>query len=578
MVDSTEEKLEKIRNAKKLSLKPSKFLREFVDIGGELRPLSLRHYQIQMVMHLLMKTRFIVGDGAGLGKTLETITALCYMWEKEPDMRVMIVTDTSAMRQWGGEFDRFTDGIDWMLVEGTSKKRVQIYEKYFNEWDDEKPSVLITNYPRLRNDRRLIQEHLQGINYTLILDEITAVKTPDSRTHHAVKELALDASRCYGLTATLIKNNLVEGFGIYGVVVPELFPDQRRFQKEYCLVARQPVPSKKGGKVVFGPDGKLLQGRFIEVIKGHTKEHIKRFREKIKPYYLGRASHEVSNELPVLTTKEVTIPLTHSQWLCYKEALSGLLLVQEGTEEEEIKETTKLTQLIYCQEIVDSPYIIGRDIKSAKEDALLNMLSSELENEKVIIFTRFRSVVDRIQDLLEAKGWELGIESSGGKDWVPKDTIKNPKKGFVRITGSEDSSMRDAARRSFTEKEDTSVIFVTMAGAQAINLQQARVMVFFDLPWSAGDYIQLVGRMIRIGSPHQRVMAVHMLGEGPDNKPTIDHYVNDTLIKKMGWIEGALGKRLVQDEGDDTDIEFFDTKNVANDLFQKLIESAKGLQ
>lgn len=556
------QKLLKVRDAENLKLKPSKYLKqEMMSKTGSLEPLRLRHYQIQMVLHILAMKRFIVGDGAGLGKTLETITGLCYLWEKQPDLKVVIVTDTSAMRQWGNEIDKFTNEVDWTLVEGTPKKRHGIYEHFFKKNPNgDFPEVIITNYHRLKNDRLVFLQHAKGNKFALILDEITAVKSPKSQVHSAIKDISFYADRVYGLTATLIKNNLVEGFGIFGVVLPEIFPNLKAFQKQYCITRRQPIPNRKG--------------RFVEVVVGHSKSQIKSFRDKISPYYLGRATHEVSSELPVLTTREMPVTLTRSQWIYYKEALEGLLTINAGSEEEDSIETTKLTQLIYCQEIVDSPILIGNPSKSAKEEALLDMIQGEFDGEKIIVFTRFKEMVNQLQKVLESKGWCLGIEQSGDKEWNPiSDTSK---KSFVRITGDEDSKMRDAGRRAFTETPNVNVIFLTMAGSQAINLQQAKAMIFFDLPWSAGDYIQLVGRMIRIGSPHQRVLAVHLLGEGPLGEETIDHHVNATLNKKMRWIEGTLGKRLIQEkESNNEDEVVMDSSSSTADIFKRMINSAR---
>lgn len=512
-----------------------------------------------------------VANGLMSHNTLETIATLCYIWEKEPDIIPIIVTNTSAMRQWGGEIDKFTEGVQWVVAEGRPKDRYAIYDRFFKTWSPEEPSVLILNYPRLNRDHRHIKEHLEGRKYLLALDEVTAVKSTETQTHKVCRELSENAERVYGLTATLIKNNLEEGFGIYKVVLPELFGTKKGFMRDYCVTRKQPLPGRRG------------RGRKVDVIVGHSKEHIRKFREKIDPYYLGRAKHVVAKDLPVLTTREIYSPVTSGQWEQYLEALSGLLNIKVGTEEEEEKEVTKLTQLIYTQQIVNSPHLIGNEGSSAKEDYLLELLKEELFGEKVIVFTRFKEMVNRLQGLLEKDGYGLGIKREG-RQWVPGDSDVNPGKGLVRITGDESSEMRDASRRAFTEGENTNIIFLTMAGAEAINLQQARVMIFYDLPWSAGDYLQLVGRMIRIGSPHQRVYAMHLIAEGPNGEKTIDHHVLGTLQKKMGWIEGTLGKRLVAERagsggggGDDDDIPAFIASSDVNDLFEMLAQEARSL-
>lgn len=428
-----------------------------------------------------------VANGVVNHNTLETIATLCYIWEKEPDIIPIIVTNTSAMHQWGGEFDKFTNGVGWVVAEGGPEKRYKIYDEFFQDWDPDNPRVLILNYHRLKRDHRHIKEHLEGRRYLLAYDEITAVKSTDSQAHKICRQLADNAERVYGLTATLIKNNLEEGFGIYKVVLPELFHTKKGFYRDYCVTKKQEI--RVGGK-----------RRKIEILVGHSKEHIRKFREKIDPYYLGRAKHVVAKELPVLTTKDIITRVTADQWDQYEDALAGLLTVNLGTEDEEEKEVTKLTQLIYTQQIVNSPHLIGNDGPSGKEDFLLDMLKEDLFGEKVIIFTRFKEMVNRLQDLLEKDGYGLGISKQRDGSWEPADEGLEGK-GFVRITGDENADMRDAARRAFTEGGNTNLIFITMAGAEAINLQTARVMVFYDLPWSAGDYLQCLDSKTEILTP-----------------------------------------------------------------------------
>ena len=87
------EKLKKIRQRKDLKLRKTKYLKDtFLTFGGDERELKLRYYQVQGVLHLISVKRFILGDGTGLGKTLQSIAALCYLWEKNPDMKVLVLT------------------------------------------------------------------------------------------------------------------------------------------------------------------------------------------------------------------------------------------------------------------------------------------------------------------------------------------------------------------------------------------------------------------------------------------------------------------------------------------------------
>jgi SNF2 family DNA or RNA helicase len=112
------------------------------------------------------------------------------------------------------------------------------------------------------------------------------------------------------------------------------------------------------------------------------------------------------------------------------------------------------------------------------------------------------------------------------------------------------------------------VAWITSAAAEGVNLQAAKAMIFYDSPWSAGDYIQLLGRMIRIGSVHDRCYAIHLCAKG-----TIDDKVMAVLRKKMKLVESIMGKRL---KGDNTDEDtIISSDNDISDIFAAVAQGAR---
>ena len=522
------EKLKKIRERKDLEARPSEYMRDsFTALDGSSRPLKLRYYQVQGVMHLLVMKRFLLGDDTGLGKTLQSISALCYLWEKSPDQKVVILTSKSSVEQWAGEFQKFTKGVTTFVCRGTPAQRRKVREAF---WDATGPTVMVTGYRTAVQDFAELQDR---DGYVLITDEAAAYKNNETQVHQVCKYLSSKADRTWALTATLIKNNLIEGWGVYGVVVPGLFGSKNHFLNEYCITRMQMLPGTR---------------RQVPVIVGYRPRDIEEFRKKIDPYFLGRPKFEVASELPPLVTRHVKVGMTKLQETKYQEALEGLLLVGEKTGKTEEKEVTKLTAVTYCQQIVNHPELIGIDGESEKLDALLELVSDggELEGEKVIVFTRFRKMVDLIVPALKKRGVKA-----------------------VRITGAEDERGRKTSQDDFQNpKSNTAVCCITTAAAEAINLQAAKALIFYDTPWSAGDYLQILGRMIRIGSTHDRCYAIHLVAEG-----TIDDRVVKVLTKKMGLVESVLGKRLKGET--DTGVTV-DATNDLSDLFEGLIQDARG--
>lgn len=510
-----------------MSLKSTPLLKgTFTDFDGQERDFRHRYYQVQAILHLVAMNRFLLGDDTGLGKTLMSISALCFIWAKEPDRKVVILTNKSVVGQWALEFEKFCSPgeINVLTCVGTPAKRQKIYKAFEAATG---PTVLIMGYATSRQDIKHIQEWK---DFILITDEATAYKNPSTQTYKVVRHLGKNAVRFWALTATLIKNNLIEGFGIYSLLVPNLFPSSKnKFMNEYCLTRLQPIPGSR---------------RQIPVIIGYRKDQIKRFRDKIDPYFLARAKFDVAKELPVLQVRQHKCGMTREQEAKYREALAGLL--EKDRTDEEV-ETTKLTSLIYCQQIVDHPELVECEGDSDKMKELFDLLlEGDLADEKVIVFSRFRKMVDKLEKIAKKK-----------------------KLKTVRVTGDEDEDERKEAMRTFQDpNSDVRVIWITEAAKEGINLQAAKALIFYDSPWSAGDYIQILGRMIRIGSQHDRCYAIHMVARG-----TIDTKVMGVLRTKMKLIEQVMGKRL---KGEDMDGEItVSDDNSIDDLFRALQNDAR---
>jgi len=288
--------------------------------------------------------------------------------------------------------------------------------------------------------------------------------------------------------------------------------------------------------------------RQVPVIVGYLPEKIQEFKDAIAPFFLGRPKHEVASDLPALIMKQVQVGMSGAQQDKYDEALEGLLEMGRG-EDAVLKETDKLTQIIYCQEIVDHLELIQCDGPSGKLAALLDLLTEgDLEQENVIVYSRFSKMVDILMPVLK------------------KAKIK-----AVRVTGAESQDQRRDAMKAFqSTKDDTRVICITAAGGDAINLQAAKAIIFYDTPWSAGDYIQIVGRMIRIGSLHDRCYAIHLVARGRKN--TVDHRVIEVMHKKMKLIEAVIGRRL---KGESDMGAFIPVENDISDLFTLLSQDAR---
>lgn len=540
-------------------------LRKVTDVSLDTNPyiqdwVNIRYYQVIGIMHMLKMSRMILGDGTGLGKTLEAIVTYGFLLSKDANIKLLIVAPKSATTQWIDEFEKFTQGITCQKLQNFGKSsRAQQYEEF---WTDPSKNVFVMHYHFFREDYRLYEKYLTD-NFVLVLDEITAVKSHTSKTHKVAKLVSDRAKRMYGLTATLLKNNLLEGFGIYRVVYTPLFQGVTKFREHYCIEKKQDI----GG------------GRKIPIIVGY--KNIDHFRMMIDPFFLGRNKYDVCSELPELITKQIECTLSEDQWEYYTQALGDMLTIvdKEGVIQE--KEMSPLTRIGYFQQIVNHPETLGLSGISDKEKELYRLLSDELEGEKVIIFSRYKKMINILYRELQNQNYTV-VKITGDEEEEQRTMNKllfqedmPALSRWLKSTCSTESDPKIKKRvmslcktqlRLLKEKKFPSIILLTPAGTEAINLHAASTFVFYDSPWSPGDYDQLLGRMIRIGSVHKTVLAIHLMCKG-----TIDDHVYKILQKKSKVIKPVLGE---QTKGA---LVFDDTSDI-QDLLNKLRSDAEILR
>lgn len=126
-----------------------------------------------------------------------------------------------------------------------------------------------------------------------------------------------------------------------------------------------------------------------------------------------------------------------------------------------------------------------------------------------------------------------------------------PGKGVVVLRGGDHGS-KTAAEKRFKEKDGPRVMICTAAGREGINLQHARILFNFDLPFNPMDMEQRIGRIHRYGQKNTAQVYNLVLSD------TIEGSIFLMLEDKLKAIAQTLGK--VDEHG-----------NVAEDLRAQIL-------
>ncbi|HED38237.1 MAG TPA: hypothetical protein ENI76_08340 [Ignavibacteria bacterium] len=654
--DETICKIRDIRNLPDPILKPSPYLRtKYVDEFGSKLPVRIRDYQARGIMNLLQVQDMILGDDTGLGKTLQVLSAIGYIWMKEPEYVPIVITKKSSLYQWQAEAERFMKGMEVITIDDGPFERNAVYEDFFLNHDPDKKKILIMTYEvmwkdmeesvvrdrtkptdekkkielnkirkilkstrliaknaktRFEEKKPIFKEYFDGRDYSihayiqdrlkppedgvaasepsiwsnedermlsniislrdevrsskvliedlkdkvtppklipglfsyvkemlslndntkifLIMDEVHYLKNHKGKMHESASRLASVSARKVGMTATPVKNRLMEFFSLFKIIQPSLFPKITYFQHSYCITKLQPI----GG------------GRKIPIVVGHSKNQLKRFVEIIEPFYLSRRKHEVAEELPELITRELVCTLSNEQDDIYEMSELEALAADDDPDSNRSEILKAMTRI---QQACDAPQLVldedGNKYQgvSSKMNILLEILQ-ENTGTKTIIFSRFEKMISLIQNSL----LDVGIK-------------------HVRITGKENKAKdREKSKIAFQDIESgINVILITTAGSESINLHAAEHLIFIDNPWSWGDYVQLIGRPIRIGNKHAAVLVTHLMARRQSGEKTIDDHVVKILRSKKSLADTVAGVSL-------KDGLKFTTSDMATHLIQEL--------
>lgn len=152
-----------------------------------------------------------------------------------------------------------------------------------------------------------------------------------------------------------------------------------------------------------------------------------------------------------------------------------------------------------------------------KSKMLINALSqiwSQTPNEKVVIFATYLGTVEAIKKHLDQAFPDVGVDVLRGGDHGAKT----------------------AAQKRFKKPNGPNVLICTAAGREGINLQFARILFNYDLPWNPMDLEQRIGRIHRYGQ--QSTAQVYNLVAAD----TIEGQIFLLLEQKLEDIAQALGK------------------------------------
>ena len=402
----------------------------------------------------------ILADDMGLGKTLQVIALLTAFYQEKTEQKAagnegsgselplpsLIVCPASLVYNWGQEFARFSPGIRVLLIAGTAKERQEQLEEQMRMEASEGAQVIITSYDLLKRDRAA---YLRRTFEYEIIDEAQVIKNAKTQGAKAVKEISANAR--FALTGTPVENRLSELWSIFDFLMPGFLYSYRKFRERYEL----------------------------PIVKNQDPEALTALRRMTGPFVLRRLKKDVLRELPGKEERIVYSAASGRQQKLYtasalklKEALAGGAWSGNGKLE-------VLSQLMRLRQICCDPALCFEDYtgESAKLETCVSLIASaSAAGHKILLFSQFASMLERIQERLLQEGISSHL-----------------------LVGATPKEERSRMVQAFASDEVPVFLISLKAGGTGLNLTAADIVIHYDPWWNVAAQNQATDRAYRIG-------------------------------------------------------------------------------
>jgi len=195
-----------------------------------------------------------------------------------------------------------------------------------------------------------------------------------------------------------------------------------------------------------------------------------------------------------------------------------------------------------------------KDITPKDDDKLqklIEILNKEpIKGKKVVIFSAFESTVKYLYENLKDK-FEKVDYVAGGEKILTKIKRFAPKANKTKIN----------------PEEEIQILIATEILSEGLNLQDAQVVINYELHWNPVRIIQRIGRIDRIGSEHSEIYVYNFF---PETKAEKEIKIEDKVNRRIN--------EIIQNFGYDEKTIHLEEPVVRKKLFEIYTEKPEGLE
>ena len=485
----------------------------------------LSDMQNETIEFLLQRAQAVNAAQTGLGKTYMSLTAAILVMLQRNDMDTVVLCPQCAIKAFRREL--------------TEKLKIR-----FNTLTSGKPQMqagarihIITHSSLKKRLEYLDKLHESGRKLLLIVDEAQILHDSGNQVYQMLAARRQYFNIVWALTATPLGNSLTGLYWLLYFLNPKIVGTLDSFKQKYYKLAYNKITRWCGKyphkyKKTFREEVIILKQKPYNLVWHYHKFNIN---EKEQEQYLiaGQGLKRETSEKNFavrlhdlqMVIDNLVIPIDKIS-LQYK--IEERLKQENKYSEENVKSILKnmLEKLNQNRQTT-----IMNSSLSSKEKEYLKVVTEEMKKgHPVLTYLDYSDVVNRLEMILNKTKSITGV------------------KQVLKVTGSVSLKEREYVEEAIREG---TVVLITSAGTESINLQKSNSMIFYDVPFSVLTFIQAVGRITRMDSKfsEQHIHIIEATG-------TIDSYkrllinMNSNLIETIfGGIETLPVEMLNIDKG-----------------------------
>ena len=461
-------------------------------------------HQVNAVMTVInkMRTRAILADEVGLGKTIEAGLIIKEYLARGLVKRVLILTPAPLTTQWRGELlHKFgevfvvADKEDDPLYQGLDR-----HPQLIVSLDTAKSAA---NAPAL----------LKQVWDLIVVDEAHRLKNAATQAYQFVSQLS--SRFCLMLTATPVQNSLFELYNLASLLQEGVLGTPEHFKATYV--------ADKNGRVLKNNDHLSRVLSKIMVRNRRVDVGIRFANRRVETVLLDGTAAELALHEAVLDHVRGTPAVPGAAASRGSRTLTFIRLSRMMASSSQALKSSVENLLTQCQceiEAASLRHVLKAAegvVTNSKTLALLQSLKQVIRpgpdgDGRAIVFTSFHETQRYLKAQLEQAGYRV-----------------------VVFSGAMSQKAKDEAVEAFKAR-DGEVFLCTDAGSEGINLQFCHVLINYDLPWNPMRVEQRIGRVHRIGQQRDVVILNMAI------KDTVEEYILHLLEQKIELFTNAVGE------------------------------------